>query len=234
MTNGDRLRRGRSSKVCSPTAANASERAEAHSSLGWVAFTETNFAAAEQEFRTAIEQQSGDLDYELALAWALARQTGERSWEEAESIAAKVAELRPDSSAHTCLGVLAFRRGRLASSEYHLQQALQIDPWGSSHTDLGALYSHIGRYDEAESELQKAIKRDWYDTIAHIELGQLFLQLDDQRLLDAQREFRRALACDPASSGAAVGLASSTWKRLVTRSPPVSDAPPGAEMPGGW
>jgi tetratricopeptide (TPR) repeat protein len=194
------------------TAANADEHAEAHHSLGWVAFTETDFITAEQEFRAAIEQQPGDLDYELALAWALTRQGGRRREEEAEQIATKVVERRPDPSAHVCLGVLAFKRGGLAASEYHLNQALQIDPWHGSHTDLGALYSHIGRYDDAESELRQAVTRDWYDTVAHVELGRLFLQLGEQRLPDAEREFRQALACDPTSSSAAIGLAQALEK----------------------
>ena len=86
------------------TAANADERAEAHHSLGWVAFTETDFITAEQEFRAAIEQQPGDLDYELALAWALTRQGGRRREDEAEQIATKVVERRPDPSAQVCLG----------------------------------------------------------------------------------------------------------------------------------
>ena len=194
------------------TAANANERAEAHHSLGWVAFTETDFITAEQEFRAAIGQQPDDLDYELALAWALTRQFGKRRQEEAEQIATKVVERRPDPYAHVCLGVLAFKRGGLAASEYYLNQALQIDPWYGSHTDLGALYSHMGRYNDAELELQKAVARDWYDMMAHVELGRLFLQLDEQRLPDAEREFRQALACDPASSSAAIGLAQALEK----------------------
>ena len=193
-------------------AASADEHAEARHSLGWVAFTEGDFITAEQEFRAAIKQQPDDLDYELALAWALTRQVGERRHEEAERIAINVAARRPDPSAHVCLGVLAFKRGGLAASEYHLNQALQIDPWHGSHTDLGALYSHIGRYIDAESELQKAVVRDWYDTVAHVELGRLFLQLGEQRLPDAEREFRQALACDPASNSAAIGLAQALEK----------------------
>jgi hypothetical protein len=74
-----------------------------------------------------------------------------------------VSEHRPDPSAHVCLGVLAFKRGSPASSEYHLKRALEIDPWSGSRTDLGALYSHVGRYTEAESELQEAVASDWYD-----------------------------------------------------------------------
>jgi tetratricopeptide (TPR) repeat protein len=70
----------------------------------------------------------------------------------------------------------------------------------------------MGRYDEAESELRKAIDRDWYDTQAHTELGALFLQLGEQRLPDAEREFRQALAGDPASSAAAIGLAQALTK----------------------
>ena len=155
----------------------------------------------------AVENRPHNLEYELALAWALARQGGERRRQEAELIAWNILARRLDPSAHVCLGVLAFQSGMLASSEYHLKEALRIDPWHGSHADLGALYAHMARYDDGESELRIAVSQDWYDTAAHAELGSLFLQLGEKRLPDAEREFRQALISDPTSSAAAIGLA---------------------------
>jgi tetratricopeptide (TPR) repeat protein len=188
------------------TAVNGRERAEARHSLGWTAFAAGNLTTAEQHFRAAIEDQPDACDGRLGLAWALARQNHEERRREAERLAYEVAERRPDFSAHVCLGVIAFRRGSPASAEYHFQKALELDPYHGSHTDLGALYAQMARYTEAEAELGRAVARDWYDTAAHIELGSLFLELGDRRL-DAEREFRQALAADSASGAATIGLA---------------------------
>jgi Flp pilus assembly protein TadD len=183
------------------------ERAASHHALGWVAFTSDDLVTAEKEFRAALASRPRDYDYVLALVWALARQDGERRWREAEDLAGGLLDRRVDASVHVCLGVLAFRRGNPASAEYHLRRALEVDPRHGSHADLGALYVQMGRYEEAEVELGKAVARDWYDGNAHVELGALFLQLGEDRLSDAEREFRQALAIDPASGAAAIGLA---------------------------
>lgn len=189
-----------------------SERAASHHALGWVAFTSGDLVNAEKEFRAALKDRDGDYDYVLALAWALARQDGEKRWSEAEGLASGLLDRRAHPSVHVCLGVVAFRRGNLASAEYHLKKALEIDPYHGSHADLGALYVQMGRYEEAEVELGKAVARDWYDGNAHVELGALFLQLGEERLSDAEREFRQALAIEPASGAAAIGLAQALAK----------------------
>ncbi|MEU4746734.1 tetratricopeptide repeat protein, partial [Actinosynnema sp. NPDC023658] len=188
------------------------ERAAAHHALGWVAFTSGDLVTAEKEFRATLVDRPDDYDYAMALAWALARQDGERRWREAEDLAGGLLDRRANPSAHVCLGVLAFRRGDLASAEYHLRKALEVDPNHGSHADLGALYVQMGRYEEAEVELGRAVARDWYDGNAHVELGALFLQLGEERLSDAEREFRQALAIDPGSGAAAIGLAQALAK----------------------
>jgi tetratricopeptide (TPR) repeat protein len=185
----------------------AEERAAVHHGLGWVAFAGGEYVRAENEFRAARREQPQDFDYPLALAWALGRQEGAARWREAETIAGELLKRRAEPSVHICLGVVAFRQGRIASAEYHLKKALEIDPRHGSHADLGALYSQIGRYEEAESELKQAIDQDWYNTNAHVEMGALFLRIGDDRLPDAEREFRQALAVDATSGPAAIGLA---------------------------
>ncbi|MEV5741597.1 tetratricopeptide repeat protein [Microbispora rosea] len=190
------------------TAINRREQAEALNGLGWVAFAKGQYTTAEKEFRAALDKHPVYPDYELGLTWSLARQTSERSWLEADRIASQIIErCQQQPSAHACLGILAFKQGNLASSEYHLKKALEIDPYHGSHTDLGALYVHMARYNEAETELRVAIERDWYDTAAHIELGNLFLLLGDDHLMDAERQFRQACATEATSVAATIGLA---------------------------
>jgi Flp pilus assembly protein TadD len=193
-------------------AVNDRERAAAHHALGWVAFSEGNYATAGNEFCRAIEigERPDNFDYMLAMAWSLARRKG--GLQEATRIAAELLELRPDSSVHVCLGVVAFKQEDLASAEYHLSKSIEVDSYHGSYTDLGALYVQMGQYAKAETTLKKAIVRDWYDASAHIELGAMYLQLGDERTFDAEQEFRQALAIDHSSGAAAIGLAQSLNK----------------------
>jgi tetratricopeptide (TPR) repeat protein len=189
------------------TAISGRERSIAWEGLGWIAFTSGHYREAERQFRDALSKRQGNLRYKLALAWALARQDCPDRQQEAESLAREVNEQAADPFAHVCLGVLAFRRGRLASAEYDFKRALEIDPYHGSHTDLGALYAWIGKYDEAESELNQAIGTNWYDIAPHVELGSVFLKLGEDHLSQAEQQFRQALAIDPSSGAAGIGLA---------------------------
>jgi tetratricopeptide (TPR) repeat protein len=186
------------------SAVNNRERAAARYGLGWIAFKAEDYSCAEAHFRQAVEYCKRDSNYSLARAWSLARQD---LWDEAEKIASEISERRPDPFAHICLGVIAFQCGRLAEAEHHLKYALELDPRQGGYTSLGALYMKMARYDEAEAKLNEAVARDWYDSEAHIALGCVLLQVGDKRLPDAEREFRQALALEPESVKAAIGLA---------------------------
>ncbi|MGW3352616.1 tetratricopeptide repeat protein [Nonomuraea rubra] len=183
------------------------ERAKAAEGLGWVAFSAHEYATAERHFRAAIDELPGNREYELGLAWALTRQSGRESQEEATGIAHRLTAEGTNASAHVCLGVLSFKSGNLISAEYHLKRALEIDAHHGSHIDLGALYVQMARYPEAEAQLQLAIASKWHESAAHIELGNLYLQWDEDRLPEAEREFRQALAIDAGSGEASIGLA---------------------------
>ncbi|MCK2219262.1 tetratricopeptide repeat protein [Actinomadura sp. ATCC 31491] len=190
------------------SAVNSRERAEAQHGLGWVAFAEAGYVRAAEHFRAAVDSRADQDEYELGLAWALVRQDRRPAWQEAEDLVFEILRRRPqEPAAHVCLGILAHKYGSLASAESHLKAALEIDPHYGSRTDLGALYVQMARYEEAETQLRAAVERDRYDTAAHTELGNLFLQLGDDRLLDAEREFRQALAVEAGSGAATIGLA---------------------------
>jgi tetratricopeptide (TPR) repeat protein len=188
------------------SAVNDAERAAAYYGLGWSYFVEEKFVEAKEQFDKAVEKWPEDANYQMGRAWSLAGQRPPERWDQAEEIAYRVAERRPDPFAHACLGVIACKRGAFGAAEYHLKKTLELDKYQGSYTDLGALYVLAGRYDEAESKLRHAVKRDWYDTAAHVELGCLNLLRDDKHLADAEHEFRQALVIDPASVRASVGL----------------------------
>jgi tetratricopeptide (TPR) repeat protein len=189
------------------TAVNDGERAVAHHGLGWIAFAGDDFLTAEDLFRRAVLERPDEPQYKLGLAWALARQPCAEAWRKAEDYALELASRQDSADAHVCLGVVASRRNEPASAEYHLRKALEIDPYRGSRTDLGALYFQLGRYDDAEVELRSAIGQDRYQVQAHIELGAVFLRLGGNKAQLAVHQFREALAIDPTSTLAAIGLA---------------------------
>jgi tetratricopeptide (TPR) repeat protein len=62
----------------------------------------------------------------------------------------------------------------------------------------------MGNYENAETNLKKAIENNKYDSKAHVELGNLFLQTE--RIKDAIKEFRRAISVDTSSEEAVRAL----------------------------
>jgi tetratricopeptide (TPR) repeat protein len=224
------------------TAVSPVEIADAREGQGWIALMDNRPRDAVDHFDAALRVRPNDHDYRLGRAWTLVRlteqsgtgtTTGEdvRRLTEAADICHAVLREDPfEERAHSCLGLIAYRRGAMAAAERHLRQAVESDPYGQCHTDLGSLYVQLGRYDEAEEVLRRAVELDWYDVQAHVELGTLALHraragafavpggtADDaaagnptvtrSRMAEAAHEFRRALAVDPDSGSAALGLA---------------------------
>jgi tetratricopeptide (TPR) repeat protein len=116
---------------------------------------------------------------------------------EAESCCQKAIALSPRfASAYACLGIIAFKRGRLFECEDLLKHARDLDPSEEGvYADLGALYSQLGRYDEAKEVLEAGRKRGRYDAQVRVELGNVYLHLD--RPKDAVMVLREACAIDP-------------------------------------
>ncbi|MFA1545880.1 tetratricopeptide repeat protein [Actinomadura chokoriensis] len=213
----DQGRRGEACRVFErlrEAAVSPAKRAEACIGLGWVAFTGDDHQTAARHFREACAADARSRDAKVGLAWALAGQDDKERWAEAERLCLDVLGTRPDDLlAHTCLGVLYYRRGEYAAAEHHLRRTIELDPYDGGYVDLGALYVQLGRFTEAEELLGKALDRDWYDAQAHIEYGNLCLQWEGDeaevaaRGRQAVRHFRQALSISPASAPAAIGLA---------------------------
>lgn len=101
------------------------------------------------------------------------------------------------TEAYSCLGIIAFKRGRLIESEDFFKRSIEINAKEGNYVDLGALYAQMGRYDEALIVLEKACKLDRADMRARLELGNVYLQTE--KLKDAIHMFREAMAASPDS-----------------------------------
>jgi len=117
---------------------------------------------------------------------------------EAEEHCRAALQISPNSTdAYGCLGIIAFKRGRLIESEDFFKKSIEIDAKEGNYVDLGALYAQMGRYDEALIVLEKARTLDRTDMRARLELGNVYLQTE--KLKEAIHMFREAMAASPDS-----------------------------------
>jgi tetratricopeptide (TPR) repeat protein len=124
----------------------------------------------------------------------------------AERHCLRALELAPRySGAFGCLGMIAFKRGRLREAEDYFRSSIDADREQGRYADLGALYVLMARYEEAEQTLQKAIRLNKDDPQPRIELANLFLETGKTK--EAVRECRQAAALAPNSDSAARALA---------------------------
>jgi TolB-like protein/Tfp pilus assembly protein PilF len=124
--------------------------AEPHASLGYYQFYyQWDWAAAEQEFRTAI---SLNPNYALAYDWYGYYLTAMKRYDEAKIMLAKAAELDPLSSPIVNdMGFCLYYAGDYDDAIEKLQQAIKINP------NLGIAYIWVGRCCQAEKKYDQAI-----------------------------------------------------------------------------
>ncbi len=176
---------------------------------GWIAFDRELYESAEAAFNAAVALAPNDPQIKVCLALALTRQENEDDREAAAQACRAALALDPHlAEAHGCLGIIAFKRGRLGESEWHLKASTEVDPLFGRFTDLGSLYIQMGRPVDAEKCFRTAINNDPDDVFAHIQLGSLLLQKEKPK--QALNEFRQAVALSPTNPEAyralAVGL----------------------------
>ena len=176
---------------------------------GGVAFAREDYAAAEHWFGTLPLRDDVE---RTNLAWSLVRQQPqdaaleEQKLARADQLCRSALKLNPKAlSALSCLGVIAFRRGRLQEAERYLQQTIEVNEGNGSHTDLGALYAQMARYDEALRCLTRAVELDWYDAKAHVEMGGVHLL--QGRPAEALDSFRQGAKANPLEEKAVLGQA---------------------------
>ena len=173
------------------------ESAGIHSEVAWLLCEQARFQEAEAAFVKVLSLMPADPCSYVNLAWTLVREGGKESLAQASKRCREALAL--DSKlpeAWGCLGIVAFKQGRILDAEKYLHRSIEADPDRGPYADLGALYNHMGRYDEAEQTLRSgmAVKRN--EAALHLELGNLFVQIEKPK--EAMSEFRQAAVLDPA------------------------------------
>jgi tetratricopeptide (TPR) repeat protein len=116
----------------------APQVAEAHYNLGYLASKRGDAAAAEAEFRKAIELQPKSSDAYVALAALLGQKA--RGEEALKLLLDAAADFSQDGRFQFALGAAAFNLGRAEDAQAALTRAGELDP-GNAETDfyLGSL-----------------------------------------------------------------------------------------------
>jgi tetratricopeptide (TPR) repeat protein len=177
-----------------------------YSERGWIHFEQACYDEAASDFIAALALTPDDPGAHVNLAWALLRQQKDARLDAAEQHCRTALALDAQlPEAFGCLGNIAFRRGRVRDAEACFLRSIEVDPNRGAYADLGALYTQMGRYDEASARLDQALKKDPGDVYAHMEKGELDLQMEN--VDDAVRQFRWAAALEPDHPGPAKALA---------------------------
>ena len=166
------------------------------SEVGWLDFEQGQYEDAEKSFSRVMTLTPYDPYAHVNLAWSLERQNGSEALAKASKCCWDA--LAIDSNlpeARGCLGMVAFKQGRVREAEMQLRRSIAADPKKGHYADLGALYIQMGRYDEAEDRLREGLTVKSEEAALHLQLGNLYLQTDRPR--DATSEFRQAAAIDP-------------------------------------
>ncbi len=130
--------------------------AEAHTSLGLIAWMAYDWPAAERSLRRAIELKPEDPEAHHWLALTLGF-TGRLR--EARSEAEQAERLDPTSLIRNNLvGIVALWDRDFGAAEAAFKRTLEMDPtFAVAHSFLGQLYVAQGRYAEAETELDRGL-----------------------------------------------------------------------------
>jgi tetratricopeptide (TPR) repeat protein len=166
------------------------------SEVGWLEFEQSHFEEAELAFAQVVALAPTDPRALLNLAWSLERQDDREALAKASKYCRQALVLDPAlPEAKGCLGMVAFRQGRIRDAEDQFVETITMNPAKGHYADLGALYIQMGRYDEAEKRLKEGVLQKKDESALHLQLGNLYMQTD--RLKDATAEFRQAAALDP-------------------------------------
>lgn len=165
--------------------------AEPHASLAYYRFYyDWDWAAAEQEFRTAI---SLNPNYVFGLDWYGYYLTAMKRYDEARVILKKASELDPLSvSISTDMGFSTYYSGEYDQAIKELQATLRINPrFGLAHLWLGRAYQQKNMYKEAIVEYETTLSAIANWPVALAAIGNVYgvsgKKADAQRILDTLR-----------------------------------------------
>ena len=174
--------------------------------LGWIGFAGEDFGEAARCFRIAQKHAPNDPFCRVNLAWALCRECGKETLREAAVQCQCALDIAPNlAEALGCLGVIAFRQGRIHEAETYLLRSIKADAARGQYADLGALYVYMGRFEDAKKILETSLALKPQEAALHLELGNLYTQMEEPKR--AILEFRQAMALDPGNPDSPRALA---------------------------
>jgi tetratricopeptide (TPR) repeat protein len=129
-----------------------------------------------------------------------------RFWKDGDTLFTRaLAVTERNDVAHSHLGMLRARQGRLDEADEHFREALRIHPSSALvHLDLATNLILLGKMDEAEVEFRVALRLDPSDPRIHSNLGGLFELRGN--LDEARSHFEEAVRLDPKFTAARIGL----------------------------
>jgi Flp pilus assembly protein TadD len=164
--------------------------------LAWLCCEKGDYAQASQYFEKVLAITPNDPYAHVNLAGCLIKEGEKAMLERASLQCRKALSFDPTlPEARGCLGVVAFKQGRIGEAEMQLRKSVESCSRDGSYADLGALFTRMGRYEDAEQMLKKGLAIKGADAPLHLELGNLYVQTDKSR--GAIGEFRQAMAIDP-------------------------------------
>ena len=138
-----------------------------------------------------------ELEFRRAVAALNAKQD-----EQAEALFEALAQKHPElASPRTNLGIIYFRRGRLAEAETAFKQAIERHAQDFvAHNYLGIIYRNQGKFDEARRAYQQALAANADYPYAHLNLAILYdLYLGElDKALEHYQRYQRLQAGDDA------------------------------------
>jgi len=127
------------------------------------------------------------------------------TWRSSETLFSNVLKHYPSSHvAHTNIGNVYRRQGRLQDAIAEFQKALAIQSHSRTFSNLGAVYRLQQQYGLAHEQYDKALLSNPESKEAHMGLGLLLAA--EGKLADARIEYQRAIAIDPLYEEAYVNL----------------------------
>jgi tetratricopeptide (TPR) repeat protein len=118
-----------------------------------------DIAAAEEDFRSILEQDPDNASALNALGYTLADRT--ERYEEAHDLIVRAYELRPDDAAITdSYGWVLYRLGRLDEAVVKLRQAYALFPDGEIASNLAVVLWELGEREESRAILEEALQRE--------------------------------------------------------------------------
>ena len=165
-----------------------------HAARGAESFQKSQYAAAEAEYRAAIQLDPQNSDLHVALCRALNRQ---RKVDEALAEAREAVRLSPNNDmAHSSLGLALGSKGDLDGGMAEFREALRLNPNSDmAHIGLGIALGNKGDPDAAIAEYREALRLNPNNELAHLNFGAALAAKGDWPGMIAEE--REALRLNP-------------------------------------